>query len=73
MILVGKEEGIMAKKKKQVDIPKCVHCNKDTDEDHFCYGCKTYVCDECEAGWSVAEASGGGHTPKDHLEAADEE
>lgn len=47
------------KKKKQVDTPKCTHCNKDTDKEHFCYGCKAHVCDDCEVGWPVAAGKEG--------------
>ena len=58
---------------KKLSIPKCTHCNKNTDKNQFCYGCKTYVCDNCEVAWSVAAAGFGGHAPEDHLEKAEEE
>jgi hypothetical protein len=29
-------------------IPICYFCEKVTDEEHYCYGCKHYVCEDCD-------------------------
>lgn len=61
------------------DIPedgKCYKCNKPLDGDYFCFGCKAFICepgdeDGCEpSGWSMADATIGGHDPEDHWEEA---
>jgi hypothetical protein len=46
---------------------KCFNCGKDCTEQSFCYGCKAIVCDDCEPGFSVAQATKGSHAPGDHL------
>lgn len=54
----------------------CFFCKKVIDHQHFCYGCKQYVCDDCCAsaeGWSVADATGHGHSVHDHQEPAIDE
>ncbi len=42
---------------------KCHHCDRKTDEDDYCYGCKDFICGVCD----IEMASGYGHHPDDHL------
>jgi len=45
----------------------CYHCKKQVGRDNYCYGCKEYICDDCNLPWSVADAYGKGHHPEDHI------
>ena len=47
-------------------------CQRDCDEDAYCYGCKEHVCEECEAGFSIAAAGMGSHEPQAHREEYDD-
>lgn len=49
--------------------PTCFNCSHVCDEDHFCHGCKSYVCDDCDV--SCGEY-GRGHSREDHLVAPEE-
>ena len=44
-------------------MPKCYFCGKEVTEDDYCYGCKEYVCEECNETdpW-------GSHDVEDHQE-----
>lgn len=53
--------------------PLCFNCEKATDRDHYCHGCRVFICDECEAGYSKASATIGSHEPADHLVEADDD
>lgn len=44
---------------------KCYFCNKNCLNDSYCYGCKTFICDDCDA--SPAGAFGN-HSPSIHKE-----
>lgn len=51
------------------DQSACAGCRKWVDEDHFCYGCKHYICDECDDGiTSRAAQTAGPHDFAAHLE-----
>ena len=55
----------MATKSKAPEIPKegpCVRCKKVCPEDLFCFGCKSFICEE------HGEAPMGPHNHKDHHE-----
>ena len=43
--------------------PQCYFCGKEVTDDDYCYGCKHYVCDECES-----EQPSGNHNVEDHKE-----
>ena len=54
--------------------PKCAGCGEAVDEDHLCFGCKNYVCDECDDGISSRAAQTfGPHDLNAHLEPAGED
>lgn len=42
-------------------MPKCHFCKKEIDDNSFCYGCNSYVCDECDQ-----EEPVGQHDVEDH-------
>lgn len=56
------------KSEKKENDGRCYFCNKQTDFDHFCYGCGQYVCDDCSLSDPV-----GFHTPEEHSESDDED
>ncbi len=41
----------------------CFHCKQPCTSDNFCYGCKSFVCNDC----GVESPMGFGHDPEDHL------
>jgi hypothetical protein len=45
---------------------KCVLCAAATDSDHFCYGCRSYICERCERPDTQAAFTLGMHTVRDH-------
>lgn len=47
--------------------PKCFNCEKTVTDDMYCSGCKSYICEECRAGYSIAAAFPGNHDREDHL------
>ncbi len=47
---------------------QCFFCETTVDDDVFCYGCRVFICEGCEAGYSIAAASTGTHTPEHHRE-----
>jgi len=53
-------------------IPICYFCEKNVEEGNYCYGCKHYVCEDCDkAGIDIPL---GGHDVEDHQpEGEDEE
>jgi hypothetical protein len=51
------------------NLPRCYFCDSNVDEDFLCYGCKHYVCDDCES----AEPPFGPHTIDDHRIAKEKE
>lgn len=48
----------------KVEPASCHFCEGPTDAEHFCYGCKQYICDGCSVNQCVA---GHGHAPEEHL------
>jgi len=55
------------------EITQCYFCGEQCTEEDYCYGCKTYICEECD---SIRESPWGNHFPEDHevlLEFQDEE
>ncbi len=40
----------------------CYFCNKKLTREFYCYGCKNYVCSDCDLG----DAIGHGHDVKQH-------
>ncbi len=49
--------------KKRIIEATCFNCHVGCTSYSFCYGCRAYVCDDCEVG----STNGEGHTPEDHL------
>ena len=47
---------------------KCFNCEKEADEDDFCYGCNTHICAKCSL-----SSPWGTHEWTDHLEEEDDE
>jgi len=48
----------------KVEIKECFNCQKSVDENSFCFGCKNYICDECDVnGINLF----GKHQCEDHL------
>jgi len=45
----------------------CFNCKKTASDEFFCFGCLSYICDDCSADWSIADAKMGSHNKKDHL------
>jgi len=45
----------------------CWNCNGRTGHQQFCYGCKSYICPQCEAPQILWDLSEGKHTPDLHL------
>lgn len=45
-------------KKKKV----CIFCGKDVTDDEYCYGCKEYVCEDCDN----RSVPFGEHSVRDH-------
>ena len=45
----------------------CFHCQRPCTSDDYCFGCRSFVCNECGIGNTI----GFGHDPEDHLEAED--
>lgn len=43
---------------------KCFFCQKPTDDEHYCYGCSIYICDECT---DEENDPWGDHEPSDHI------
>lgn len=57
----------------QRQVYRCWHCEREVDKEYFCYGCKKYICDDCEEWESVATRTMGPHDPMDHLTKFEEE
>ena len=54
--------------------PKCAGCAEPVDEDYFCFGCKNYICDDCDDGISSRAAQTfGEHDLAAHFEKAGED
>ncbi len=49
---------------------QCYFCGGQCIEGQYCYGCKKYICDECE---TVEDPPWGKHLPEDHQEQEEEE
>lgn len=50
--------------------PICFNCEKQCGEDSYCFGCKSFVCEDCD----VSAASGGlmgPHAREEHLKEQD--
>ena len=47
-------------KRKPINI--CHLCRRRTDEEHFCHGCRVFVCHDCDKTMCTGE-----HVPADHL------
>lgn len=58
----------MIKMAKKPKIPVCYFCKEVTDEDHYCYGCKHYVCDKCDK-----SSPFGDHNVEDHQDTEEED
>lgn len=43
----------------------CKLCREDVAEDHFCFGCRSYICEDHKEIW-------GTHTPEDHNQEEEE-
>jgi hypothetical protein len=56
----------------QIGPGTCFNCGAPTSGDFYCHGCHAYVCDECEAEYSVASVMVGPHRAGDHLEECEE-
>lgn len=41
----------------------CAFCETPCSDDDFCYGCRTYVCSDCDVTYGSLS---GGHEPDDH-------
>lgn len=52
---------------------ECFNCGQACDENHYCYGCDAFICENCEVPWSKADATMGSHTPGEHMEEADDD
>lgn len=46
---------------KKPHIQKCYLCGEPCDEDDYCYGCRKYICSDCDE-----NAVMGDHEPEDH-------
>jgi hypothetical protein len=46
----------------------CFNCNKPCTMEHYCYGCRHFVCDTCSINFTM----GRGHTQEDHLREEEE-
>ena len=44
----------------------CALCGGKTDLDHFCYGCRSYICENCERSDTRAVLTLGIHALRDH-------
>lgn len=57
----------MAKRKLTDSHPKSGKCfggcGKKLDDEHFCFGCRTFWCDECDTQGPL-----GSHEPEEHQE-----
>ncbi len=42
----------------------CFNCYKLVGSELYCYGCKEWICDDCEKAFCT---SGFGHPPEEHL------
>lgn len=49
-------------KRKKPAPPTCYLCRGRANEEHYCYGCRAYVCEECDKTFCIGE-----HAPGDHL------
>ncbi len=43
----------------------CCFCEKTVSSDFYCYGCREYVCKDCDV--SMGNTPMGSHEPDDHL------
>jgi hypothetical protein len=41
----------------------CFHCEEPCTSDNYCFGCKSFICEECDR----EQQMGFGHDPSDHL------
>jgi hypothetical protein len=48
---------------------ECFNCEAKLPEDHYCHGCKKYVCEDCDK--SLGMMPFGGHEPDLHLQEPD--
>lgn len=48
----------------------CFSCGKETSDDNYCFGCRSFVCESCDK--SHGELFGS-HAPKDHLSEPEED
>lgn len=44
---------------------KCHFCGEEIDGDYYCYGCKHFVCEDCE-GFLPSNRPTGNHRVEDH-------
>ncbi len=49
--------------KTQAKEKKCYFCDKPCTDEMYCYGCGSYICDDCA---DKREAPWGKHSPDDH-------
>lgn len=62
------------REEKKVSNPKtgpCFNCQKPLDEGEYCFGCRAFICNDCDQNPSLM----GGHDREEHLheEGADDE
>lgn len=48
-------------------MPQCYFCHKEVPEEDYCYGCKEYVCNDCDE-----TGAGGNHAVEEHKAPDDE-
>lgn len=54
-------------KKPNTDLTgSCFNCGKPLTQDDYCFGCKEYICDKCDANGVTMPP--GRHEPTDHLD-----
>ena len=49
---------------------ECFNCDAPVDRDYYCFGCRVYVCTECELNINMPFRD---HDPNTHLENEDED
>lgn len=60
---MAKGKAVKAKEaKKDKPLTVCHLCRKETAEEQFCFGCKSYICENCDKTFCM-----GNHVPGDHL------
>lgn len=62
----------MAEGQVKIGRGNCFNCGKSVGKGMYCYGCKSFVCDDCDVALGSLPIGVGNHTKEDHLASPEE-